>query len=197
MKLLAILALAFGANATSDCLICGGCYSMVTHIISCVSNITQCPYELNYYGGLYSQYMFYSFAEECPLEYCYRTQDTAYSATCLDGDLASANCCPFVYEAIAGYTPVSLVMANKGGLRAGREYARRVLKISLSSDTPTRRADHADIDGDMETMKNWLEGESDDPVELKHKTFNFTKAYFYYSGTNNFATDYWLSLIHI
>ena len=39
-------------------------------------------------------------------------------------------------------------------------------------------------------MKNWLEGESDDPVELEHMTYNFTKAYVYYSGTNNFATDF-------
>ena len=39
MKLLAILALAFGANATSDCLTTrGGCYSMVTHVISCVTD---------------------------------------------------------------------------------------------------------------------------------------------------------------
>ena len=40
-------------------------------------------------------------------------------------------------------------------------------------------------------MKNWLEGESDDPVELEHMTYNFTKAYVYYSGINNFATDNW------
>ena len=115
----------------SSCLdTCGACYDLVSHTLPCVSNITQCPYELNYYGGLYSQYMFYSFAEECPLEYCYRTQDTAYSATCLDGDLANANCCPFVYEDIAGYTPVSLVMAN--GVTPGREYARVARAKSLS-----------------------------------------------------------------
>ena len=30
-------------------------------------------------------------------------------------------------------------------------------------------------------MEYWLEGESDDPVDLKHKTFNFTRAYHHYS----------------
>ena len=117
----------------SSCLdTCGACYDMATHIISCVSNITQCPYELNYYGGLYSQYYFYSFAEECPdgMAYCARTYDTSFSATCLAGDLASANCCPFVYETSAGYTPVSLVMSNGGSFGAGGEYARR-RQISL------------------------------------------------------------------
>ena len=135
MKLLAILALAFGANATSDCLTtCGGCYSMVTHVISCVTDpVTECEYDPTSYYGSYSTYYFYSFAETCPdgMAYCSRTQDTAYSATCLDGDLASANCCPFVYEDIAGYTPVSLVMANKGS-GAGREYARVARAKSLS-----------------------------------------------------------------
>ena len=135
---------AFGQSTDDDgCLTtCGACYDLATHTLPCVSNITQCPYELNYYGGLYSQYMFYSFAEECPLEYCYRTQDTAYSATCLDGDLASANCCPFVYEDIAGYTPVSLVMSN-GGSSAGGELARRTQNPSRLTRRlaaqPTRR----------------------------------------------------------
>ena len=123
---------AFGQSTDDDgCLTtCGACYSMITHTLPCVSNITQCPYDPTSYYGMYSTYYFYSFAETCPdgMAYCARTQDTAYSATCLDGDLASANCCPFVYEDIAGYQPVSLVMANKGGSRAGREYARRVLK---------------------------------------------------------------------
>ena len=125
---------AFGQSTDDDgCLTtCGACYSMITHTLPCVSNITECPYELNYnyYGSLYSSYYFYSFAEECPLEYCSRTHDTAFSATCLDGDLANANCCPFVYENIAGYTPVSLVMAN--WVSPGREYARVARANSLS-----------------------------------------------------------------
>ena len=125
---------AFGQSTDDDgCLTtCGACYSMMTHVISCVSNITECPYDTSYFGS-YSTDYFYSFAETCPdgMAYCMRTQDTAYSATCLDGDLANANCCPFVYEDIAGYTPVSLVMANKGS-GAGREYARVARAKSLS-----------------------------------------------------------------
>ena len=124
---------AFGQSTDDDgCLTkCGACYSLITHDISCVSNITECPYDTSYFGS-YSTNYFLSFAEECPLanNTCLRTQDTAYSATCLDGDLASANCCPFVYEDIAGYTPVSLVMAN--GASPGREYARVARAQSLS-----------------------------------------------------------------
>ena len=30
-------------------------------------------------------------------------------------------------------------------------------------------------------MDDWLTGESDDPVELKHKTYNFTKAHHHYT----------------
>ena len=130
---------AFGQSTDDDgCLTtCGACYSMITHTLPCVSNITECPYELmDWYSGQYPTNYFYSFAEECPdaMDYrndtCMRTQDTAYSATCLDGDLANANCCPFVYEDIAGYTPVSLVMAN--GASPGREYARVARAKSLS-----------------------------------------------------------------
>jgi hypothetical protein len=161
MKLLAILALAFGANATSDCLTtCGGCYSMVTHVISCVTDpVTECPYDPTSYYGSYSTYYFYSSAETCPdgMAYCSRTQDTSYSATCLAGDLASSNCCPFVYEDIAGYQPVSLVMGN-----------------------PDSKGAHAQIDEDLYKMKEWLQGTSDDPVELKHMTYNFTKAHHHY-----------------
>ena len=29
-------------------------------------------------------------------------------------------------------------------------------------------------------MKQWLQGTSDDPVELKHMTYNFTKAHHHY-----------------
>ena len=125
---------AFGQSTDDDgCLTtCGACYSMITHTLPCVSNITECPYDPTSFYGSYSTYYFYSFAEECPLanNTCVRTQDTAYSATCLDGDLANANCCPFVYEDIAGYTPVSLVMAN--GATPGREYARVARAQSLS-----------------------------------------------------------------
>ena len=126
MKLLVILALAFGANATSDCLFCGGCYSMVTHIISCVSDpVTECPYDPTTYYGSYSTYYFYGYipaGEDCPMAYCARTWDTVYTPTCIDGELASLNCCDYVYPDIAGYTPASHVI---------REFASRAHDLSL------------------------------------------------------------------
>ena len=130
MKLLAILALAFGANATSDCLMCGGCFSMITHIISCVSDpLTECLYDPTSYtsafsGRTYSEFYWYGYTggEPCPMAYCGRTWDTTYTPACIDGELASVNCCDYVYPDIAGYTPASHVI---------REFASRAHDLSL------------------------------------------------------------------
>ena len=99
---------------------------MVTHIVSCVSDpATECVYDPDSYtsptsGRTYSEFHFASYAE-CPLTSCMSTFDTNYAPTCIDGELASVNCCEFVYPSIAGYTPASNVI---------REFASRAHNLA-------------------------------------------------------------------